>query len=139
MTDLSPIQRAVMAKTLRQDPPPFDLRTGRVEELVTIEVDSRTEGLCLSNGNRVGVGKTLIQVYESQVQSVLDLVDEAKPAEIKAVHAHLDRHKEDVKKETGSPHHWVPAFASSYKAILGRDMKPLISAEVITPHKTGGE
>ncbi len=68
------ITHAAVAALLRKDPPRINPRTGEEEKRVRLRVECASEGV-VCDGGLLNVGTHYVEVYESQVKTMMDLVE----------------------------------------------------------------
>ena len=127
------LNAAVMAKHLRIDPPRSEAR--RKFAITTGCANLTLFGQMIQGDG----GSAVIEVYESDVEALFSLVEDATPEQIALARA--DYESELKLAETGeqSDRHYMPSFEGSFKTMFRRDPKPIIAIEEITdeaPKKT---
>lgn len=120
---------AVMAKTLRIDPP-------RAEAQKKFRITTKCSNLTLFGQFIQGdEGGAVINVYESQIPELFDLLEDATPAQIDVARADFEQEKILAANGEQSTRHCLPSFESSFRAMFRRDPKPILTIEEIG--KTG--
>lgn len=133
---MDPLSSAVIAHTLRRDPPRFDA-SGTPIPRVKVEVDCATAGL-VELGILFEEGVQVVEVDADQVAKLERLVEDATEGDLAVVRrdhaAHLERSREAAK--TGAEvadRSALPSFAYSFRRIMDRDMRPFRSVKPIEP------
>lgn len=136
---MDPLSSAVIAHTLRRDPPRFDA-SGIPVPRVKLEVDCTTSGLA-ECGHLFEPGVQVVEVYEDEAVKLEKMVEDATEAELAVVrrdHAsHLEKSKEAAR--TGmdvADRSALPSFAYSFRRIMDREMRPFRSVKRLTEKKT---
>lgn len=133
------LSSAVIAHTLRRDPPRFDA-AGTPLPRVKLDVDCATSGLA-ECGHLFEPGLQTVEVYEDEAAKLEKMVEDATEAELTVVrrdHAsHLEKSREAAK--TGAEvadRSALPSFAYSFRRIMDREMRPFRSVKRHTEKKT---
>ena len=119
------LNAAVMAKTLRMDPP-------RGEAQKQFRITTNCSNLTLFGQHVQGdKGGAIVNVYESQIPELFDLLEDATPAQIDVARADFEQEKILASNGEQSARHSLPSFEASFRAMFRRDPKPILTIEEI--------
>lgn len=133
------LSSAVIAHTLRRDPPRFDV-AGIPVPRVRVEVDCAGAGV-VECGILFSTGPQTVEIYADEVAKLEALVEDATRDDMTRVDrdhgSHLAKSKESAK--TGADvadRSALPSVAYSFRRIMDREMRPFRSVRRIEDRKT---
>jgi hypothetical protein len=132
------LSSAVIAHTLRRDPPRFDASGAPIPK-VKVEVDCVASGL-VECGIPFEVGVHTYEVYEDEVAHLEEKVESATPDDLARVRADHEGHLADAREaaKTGADvpdRSALPSLAYSFRRIMRRDMRPFRSVKRVVEKK----